>query len=61
MSPTWSRVVQLLGLVIVQAIILRVSAGTIRWSAGWWYLGLYLLLLIFGAAFLNAGGAQLYE
>jgi len=45
MSPILSRIIQLLGLVVVQAALLFVSAGSLRWSAGWWYIGLYVLML----------------
>jgi protein-S-isoprenylcysteine O-methyltransferase Ste14 len=41
---------QLLVLVALQAALLFGSAGTMRWSAGWWYIGLYLLMLA-GASF----------
>jgi protein-S-isoprenylcysteine O-methyltransferase Ste14 len=46
MSPVLRRILQLLVLVALQAILLFVSAGTIRWSAAWWYLGLYVGMLI---------------
>lgn len=51
MSPILLRVVQLLVLVLIQAVLLFVSAGTWKWSAGWWYIGLYLSMLT-GATFL---------
>jgi protein-S-isoprenylcysteine O-methyltransferase Ste14 len=44
-SPILLRILQLLVLVLLQAALLFVSAGTLRWSAGWWYIGLYLLML----------------
>ena len=50
MSPMLSRILQLLVLVLLQAVLLFVSAGTLRWSAGWWYIGLYVLMLM-GASF----------
>jgi protein-S-isoprenylcysteine O-methyltransferase Ste14 len=36
---------QLLVLVLLQAALLFVSAGTVRWPAGWWYIGLYVIML----------------
>lgn len=51
MSPILLRVVQLLVLVLIQAVLLFASAGTWKWSAGWWYVGLYLSMLA-GASFL---------
>lgn len=45
MSPLLSRMMQLLGLVIIQAVLLFVSAGSPRWAAGWWYIGLYVIML----------------
>lgn len=45
MSPILLRVVQLLVLVLIQAVLLFVSAGNWKWSAGWWYIGLYLSML----------------
>lgn len=50
MSPILSRILQLLVLVLLQAALLFVSAGTLSWSAGWWYIGLYVLMLA-GASF----------
>lgn len=46
MSPILKRIFQLLMLVIVQAAVLFVSAGSLCWSAGWWYAGLYLGMLV---------------
>jgi protein-S-isoprenylcysteine O-methyltransferase Ste14 len=46
MSPILKRIFQLLMLVILQAAILFVSAGSLRWSAGWWYIGLYFAMLL---------------
>ena len=45
MSPIFLRILQLLVLVLIQAALLFVSAGTLGWSAGWWYIGLYVLML----------------
>jgi protein-S-isoprenylcysteine O-methyltransferase Ste14 len=50
LSPILSRILQLLFMVLLQAVLLFVSAGTLGWSAGWWYIGLYVLMLA-GAAF----------
>jgi hypothetical protein len=46
MSPILLRILQLIVLVLIQAVFLFVSAGTFSWSAGWWYIGLYLLMLM---------------
>jgi protein-S-isoprenylcysteine O-methyltransferase Ste14 len=45
MTPVLRRIVQLLLLVAIQALLLFASAGSLRWSAGWWYIGLYLAML----------------
>ena len=45
MSPIILRILQLLVLVLLQAILLFASAGDLSWSAGWWYIGLYVLML----------------
>ena len=45
MSPILLRIFQLLGLTFIQAILLFVSAGSLNWSAAWWYIGLYVLML----------------
>lgn len=45
-SPVLLRILQLLLLVLVQAVLLFVSAGTLYWPAAWLYLGLYLLMLV---------------
>jgi protein-S-isoprenylcysteine O-methyltransferase Ste14 len=50
MSPILLRILQLLVLVFLQAALLFVSAGDLRWQAGWWYIGLYVLMLA-GATF----------
>ena len=52
MSPVWSRALQLFELAVIQAVILFVSAGTLCWAAGWWYIGLYVFLLVIGAGVL---------
>jgi len=52
MSPILKRVSQLVLLVAVQAVLLFVCAGTLYWSAGWWYISLYLVLLSVGAIIL---------
>ena len=45
MTPVFRRIMQLLGLVVIQAFLLFVSAGSLLWSAGWWYVGLYIAML----------------
>src|SRR5512136_3398853 len=45
MSRILLRILQLLVLVFLQALLLFISAGTLKWPAGWWYIGLYLLML----------------
>jgi protein-S-isoprenylcysteine O-methyltransferase Ste14 len=45
MSPLFRRILQLLALVLLQAVILFISAGTVFWPAGWWYIGLYVVML----------------
>ena len=45
MSPIFLRILQLIALVFIQAVLLFVSAGTLGWPAGWWYIGLYVLML----------------
>jgi hypothetical protein len=39
------RIIQLLVLVLLQAALLFLSAGTLGWPGGWWYIGLYVLML----------------
>jgi hypothetical protein len=51
MSPIFRRILQLLVLVLIQAVILFASAGSLAWAAGWWYIGLYVVMLA-GASFL---------
>jgi protein-S-isoprenylcysteine O-methyltransferase Ste14 len=46
MSPILLRILQLLLLVLIQAVILFGCAGTLYWSAAWWYLGLYVVMLV---------------
>lgn len=45
MPPIFRCILQLLVLVFIQAALLFVSAGSLRWSAGWWYIGLYVIML----------------
>jgi protein-S-isoprenylcysteine O-methyltransferase Ste14 len=49
MSPIIKRIFQLLVLFILQAAILFFSAGSLVWSAGWQYLGLYFSMLLFAS------------
>ncbi len=46
MSPILRRILQLFLMVAAQAILLFVSAGSMRWSAAWWYLGLFIGMLV---------------
>ncbi len=46
MSPVIKRILQLFLLVAIQAALLFGSAGSLRWAAGWWYIGLYFIMLI---------------
>jgi protein-S-isoprenylcysteine O-methyltransferase Ste14 len=52
MSPIPKRIIQLLMLVLLQAVVLFVSAGSLRWAAGWWYIGLYLVMLLAASSFM---------
>ena len=45
MSPLIKRITQLLILVVIQAALLFLSAGSLKWTPGWWYIGLYVLML----------------
>ena len=57
-SPILKRVLQLLILVAVQAAVLFLCAGSLRWPAGWWYMGLYFVLLLCGAIILLPNRAE---
>ncbi len=46
MSPIIKRILQLFVLVAIQAALLFGSAGSLQWAAGWWYIGLYFVMLI---------------
>src|SRR5512140_3102242 len=46
MSPILLRILQLLLLVLIQAVILFGCAGTLHWPSAWWYLGLYVTMLV---------------
>lgn len=50
MSRILLRILQLLVLVFIQAALLFISAGTLRWAAGWWYIGLYVVMLVCASA-----------
>jgi len=43
MNPILLRIFQLLFLIVLQAVLLFVSAGRVDWPEGWWYVGLYFL------------------
>ncbi|MBI5353355.1 MAG: isoprenylcysteine carboxylmethyltransferase family protein [Chloroflexi bacterium] len=58
MSPILKRIFQLLALVILQAAILFISAGSLRWAAGWWYIGLYLVMLLFASVVMLPNRAE---
>lgn len=51
------RLMQIAGLILVQALALFASAGTLRWLEGWAYLGIYLLLIALNAALIVPRGA----
>ena len=61
MSPVLKRVFQLLVLVLIQAALLFVSAGSLRWAAGWWYVGLYVVMLVLASFFLMPGHREVIE
>jgi protein-S-isoprenylcysteine O-methyltransferase Ste14 len=46
------RIVQIVMLVLVQAAMLFLSAGSLRWINGWAYIGVYVLALVVAAAIL---------
>jgi protein-S-isoprenylcysteine O-methyltransferase Ste14 len=46
MSPIVRRIIQLFVLVLIQALVLFISAGSFTWAAGWWYIGLYFGTII---------------
>ena len=58
MSPILSRILQLLVLVFIQAILLFASAGSLGWQAGWWYVGLYILMLGLAGLFIFPGRGE---
>ncbi len=52
MSAVQRRVLQLLGLTALQDVLLFVSAGSLRWLAGWVYTGLYAFMLLVAGGWL---------
>jgi protein-S-isoprenylcysteine O-methyltransferase Ste14 len=46
------RIIQLVIMVLIQAIILFIAAGRLDWIEGWAYIGLYLVLLLIASAIL---------
>jgi protein-S-isoprenylcysteine O-methyltransferase Ste14 len=50
------RLVQIAGLILMQALALFASAGTLRWAEGWAYLGFYLFLIGLNAALIVPRG-----
>lgn len=61
MSPILKRIMQLLILVLLQTTLLFGSAGDLRWSAGWWYIGLYVLMLVGASVILIPGHKEVIE
>ena len=55
------RGVQVLVKAALQVVVLFVSAGTIRWPAGWLYVGLYVGVVAVGAAVLVPGHRDMVE
>ena len=55
------RGVQVLAKAAVQVVVLFVSAGTVRWPAGWLYVGLYVGVVAVGAAVLVPGHRDVVE
>jgi protein-S-isoprenylcysteine O-methyltransferase Ste14 len=53
------RMVQLFVLMLLQAAVLFVAAGTLAWPAGWLYLGLYAVLIAAAAVALLPGHTEL--
>jgi protein-S-isoprenylcysteine O-methyltransferase Ste14 len=49
MNPILRRILQLLLLILVQALIMFISAGTFYWIEAWVYLGLYFCCLVVAA------------
>jgi protein-S-isoprenylcysteine O-methyltransferase Ste14 len=49
MNPILRRIFQLLFLVVIQAVLLFLSAGQLNWAAGWLYIGLYVICLLVAA------------
>ena len=45
------RLVQVFGMVVVYALLLFVSAGTLRWWNAWVYLGLFVLAILTGGLY----------
>jgi protein-S-isoprenylcysteine O-methyltransferase Ste14 len=58
MSPILRRIFQLWALVILQAAMLFVSAGSLYWSAGWWYIGLYFSMLLLASIIMLPNRAE---
>ena len=55
MNPVLGRILGLLFLYLLQAGLLFGASGNLRWSAAWWYLGLYFAMLL-GAALVMIPG-----
>ncbi len=61
MTAVVRRGLQVLVKTALQGVVLFVSAGTVRWPAGWLYLGLYVGVLVVGAAVLVPGHREMVE
>ncbi len=61
MSPILKRIVQLLVLVLLQAALLFLGAGTPRWAAAWWYIGLYVVMLAGASIVMLPGNREVIE
>lgn len=55
------RGVQVLVTIALQVVVLFASAGTVRWPAGWLYVGLYVGVVAVGAAVLVPGHREVVE
>lgn len=60
-NPLIKRSLQLLFLVVLQGLILFLSAGKPGWGAGWWYIGLYTSCLVLASVVLVPGHKEVIE
>ena len=56
MNPIARRILQLLGSTLIQALILFLSAWSLKWLEGWLYVGIYALLLIMASLVMIPSG-----